>query len=433
MDPLNQVEVQHMALSLQTLVGSRLQETYGLENELGLGFYGESRKLQWLWVDLKPSCPMLLLLEEVVARPSGLSKVQKPLLLFLKTHALGKVLQKIEAPEELGRVLLFHLGSGEESVVLELRLFPRGQNVLVHSVHFDHHQKRIQKSISWNKPLPLSPSSSGREPQEVRSLAELYRQWLKQKNLLDPQKTPAQNQQVKWQRDIEKKRLALERMASDLQQKQQALHWRKLGEWLKEHQTLKIPSEWSGLLPSGTTLSEAIPLTFQKAKQNEKKMASTKERMLVLEQEILQLEEKLKNPLEATPEEKAPPPPRFKTPVKMRTLEISPKLQAFLGRSAKDNLLLLRQAQAWDFWMHLSDRPGAHLILRRTKNQVISEQELEKAAQWLVKETASRHLHSGDFFEVLIAEVRYVKPLKGDKLGRVTVTEKQTRRYKRHD
>jgi hypothetical protein len=438
MEPLTQQETQQMALSLQTLVGSRLQDLRSAGEELGLGFYVSNLKgLTWVWIDLKATCPMLLLLDGAPGEVQGTGKRkgsprnQKPVLLFLKTHFLGRRLRDVRSMETLGRVIYFDFGEDSGASQIEVRLFPQGQNVLVHHEVSGKKGAPQKKSISWNKPLALVASKKASDSSGVRSLPELHRQWALDRGGLALTGLGEKGLKARWERDLEKKRVALERMRSDYDLKAKADVWRPLGEWLKEHQTLDVPSVWKEVLPKKLTFPEAIAFSFQKAKLNEKKMTSSIVRMKTLAHDIEELEGKIASGDVTKSESQAiPETVQFKIPVKMRTLRISEGLQAYVGRSAKDNLLLLRQAQPWDIWMHLSDRPGAHVILRKQKNQTVAEVDLEKVAQWLIKETASRQLQSGDVFEVLVSEVRFVRPIKGDKLGRVIVTEKKTRRYR---
>jgi predicted ribosome quality control (RQC) complex YloA/Tae2 family protein len=92
-----------------------------------------------------------------------------------------------------------------------------------------------------------------------------------------------------------------------------------------------------------------------------------------------------------------------------------------VGRSAKDNLSLLRAAKPWDIWLHVKDVPGCYGLLRRNKNQEIPEALLQEAARKVVDFSlkAKRTLREGERFEVLVAECRYVRPIKGDHIGRV--------------
>ena len=82
---------------------------------------------------------------------------------------------------------------------------------------------------------------------------------------------------------------------------------------------------------------------------------------------------------------------------------------------------LLRRSKPHDLWLHLKDYPSAHAIIHKQKDQKIADTDIMKVAGWLVKEGFSekKSKPSGKF-AVVIVECRHVKPLKGDKLGRVT-------------
>lgn len=114
-----------------------------------------------------------------------------------------------------------------------------------------------------------------------------------------------------------------------------------------------------------------------------------------------------------------------------RRLELNDNLFAVIGKTAKDNLSILRKAQAWDLWLHLKDFPGAHAIITRPRNYEVSLAQIQKVATWVIKESfKNRNIDMGEYFEVLIVETRYVKPIKGDKLGRVTYQNPKVVRVK---
>jgi predicted ribosome quality control (RQC) complex YloA/Tae2 family protein len=139
-------------------------------------------------------------------------------------------------------------------------------------------------------------------------------------------------------------------------------------------------------------------------------------RVGVLKAEIAQLEASVFSP--------APAPKRAgnilqKTNAKGRTLVLDGGATAFIGKSAADNLALLRKARAWDYWMHLRDEPGAHAIVHRERNQSISDDEFRKVARWLAKESSASKKGMSGVFVVVMTECRFVRPIKGDRLGRV--------------
>ena len=115
-----------------------------------------------------------------------------------------------------------------------------------------------------------------------------------------------------------------------------------------------------------------------------------------------------------------------KADAKARKIILSEGVEAVCGRSAKDNLAILRQARAWDLWLHLKDYPGAHGIIFRNKNKNVTSEQFQQVAEWVIRESsAAKGFRWGAKYEVIVAECRYVKPIKGDKIGRVTFTHPQ--------
>ncbi|MFN8845269.1 MAG: DUF814 domain-containing protein, partial [Bdellovibrionales bacterium] len=66
------------------------------------------------------------------------------------------------------------------------------------------------------------------------------------------------------------------------------------------------------------------------------------------------------------------------------------------------------------------DYPGSHLILSLDKGQSVPQEVLNEAALWLAESSVKSKVKlSGMRFDVLGVECRFVRPIKGDKLGRV--------------
>ena len=73
-------------------------------------------------------------------------------------------------------------------------------------------------------------------------------------------------------------------------------------------------------------------------------------------------------------------------------IDISPSIEAFffngfkimLGTSERENIYLLKNSKASDFWFHLKDRPSAHVFVQNTK-KTIPEEIIIKAAQLCAK------------------------------------------------
>lgn len=92
------------------------------------------------------------------------------------------------------------------------------------------------------------------------------------------------------------------------------------------------------------------------------------------------------------------------------------------GRDAKGNALLLKLGAPHDVWMHTGLGTGAHVLIRRDgAGQPVSEATLREAGTLAVNKSAYQHAARAD---VMVAEVRHVRPVKGGKAGLVRV-EKQ--------
>ncbi len=114
-----------------------------------------------------------------------------------------------------------------------------------------------------------------------------------------------------------------------------------------------------------------------------------------------------------------------------RSVAIAEDLIFYIGKSAEDNLRLLRRAQSFDFWFHVRGRTGAHGILRRARGRVVNESEFLACARALIEQSLKKRALDlrGESFDVSLCEVRFVKPVKGAK-GLVHFTHDRTLRIR---
>lgn len=202
----------------------------------------------------------------------------------------------------------------------------------------------------------------------------------------------------------------------------------QVGEWLKINRSLSVPERFKNFVDVKKNIADNIEHLFNKSKLLKRKLEESKLRLIELEAEIKKIE--LSDDVVEAPSRKTSKPLKKKKTANYRTLILDETFEAYLGKSAKDNLTLLREAQPWDLWMHLRDQPGAHVIIRRPKNRDVPESLINKTVQWLVHETASKRFVKGDIVEVQMQEVRYVRPIKGDSPGRVSVQNPKHRRVR---
>jgi predicted ribosome quality control (RQC) complex YloA/Tae2 family protein len=422
--PLSLPEFTQIALSLQSMVGAQLQDCVQTESEVGLAFYHE-RETVWLWFDLNPLKPLLV---RVHGKPPARKKITRPLSLFIKARFVGRRLESVRADLVRGRILVmtFHRSREEdvqESPELEVRLFPHGQNVIAHD------GKSI---VAERKPKDLPPSVPPTSDvlEAARTWEQIEEEWRSEQASrskgVPAAARDAEAVEREWKKAVEKKQKALERMNEELAAKTSS-QYRELGEWLKTHGTLEVPEEWRGLIKTGESLSWNIEEVFRRAKENVRKAEGTRERIAALEAEVVALKaqgpgafsKRLEREQKASGENLL-----ARADARGRRLKVGEDLEVYIGKSAGDNLALLRRAQPFDLWLHLRDQPGSHAILRRARGRLVSDAELMEAGRWVVEHSLGRRANElkGERHDLLVVECRFVKPIKGDRLGRVNYT-----------
>ncbi len=400
-------ELDNIIASLKPLLGARLQEIKTLGNDIVLGFF-TAGDLLWLWVDLNALRPVMLPWSQL---PLPLASQKNPVNLFLRAHFVGRPLLSVERDEKWGRVVRLGFG-GDDGI--EIRLFPHGANFLAVSAG---------KIISWDKRAELSAPLDTKSFGADRNLDELREQWLGLRSKGPAGKKAAKADPVGRVRlDLERKQKALLKVEQELQRKSD-LPWREVGEWIKREQTLEVRAEWAPFVDKRRKLSWNVDHVFGKARDVEGKMFGTEQRRNLLLEEIRRLELELEKPVNqmTLKPEKSKFQPLKDSDAEGRTLRINEELVAFAGKNASDNLKLLRKARAWDFWLHLQDRPGAHVILFRNKSTTVSDAVLRQVMGWFVKLQLGAKFpkHAGEKMKVIVTECRHVRPIKGDRLGRV--------------
>ncbi len=407
-------ELDIVVRELQTLCGSRLQEAFVSNRDVILQFHSSKHGVRWLVVDLSPQSPSLWVLDQV---PFQWSKVKTPLSLFLRAHFKGMVLAEVKRDFLLGRVVYLSFES-DQVLQIEIRLFPHGQNVLLVSRNKKISLKKIQN-------LEVFSSASVGEGESVNlSYEDLKLQWL------DHRVKPLRKDKSKGlerEKKIKKLEKSLVQQGNGLQLLK-SFQWKRAGEELVRSQSLlETATEFPEHVDVDLGLSENIQICFEKHKKNLKKIAGAKQRMMELEEELAGLrlmsdEEFLKLQNSRISHRQKSKGSQPQGSIKTRKLMVAGDLEFLVGKSAKDNMSLLRRARAWDYWFHLQDFPSAHGILFRHRNRQVSDQEAHLAARFLAETHAdkNKNIHSGELLAVIWTESRFVRPVKGDKMGRVT-------------
>lgn len=383
------------------MIGAQLQEIETHPKGIALGLYKRGRV--WWIIDLSPQEPVSLFFED---ESPWKHKIQpKPVALFLNSHAKNLFLSKVEKDPEDPRILHVEFVGTGRVVRMEVRLIPKSPNIVVESG---------DKSIAWSKPKGLPPLEQ--VPEKIEDPEERKARWLEKQNI--PVKGNKDDWQTKRQKDITKKKRAIEEIQQQLNSGDMD-KWKTLGELLKSFEPNELGNEWSEYLKFSRNRTELMQHAFEKSKQLERKKSGTLERLEILKKEIAMLEAQTEPPNVGLKRSNQVREQLKEAGAEGRTKRIG-EFVASRGRNAKDNLALLRSSRAWDLWIHLRDYPSSHVILATQKNQKVPDQVIRDAAVWLAQETMkTKSLPSGTRLDILVAECRFVRPIKGDKLGRV--------------
>ncbi len=415
------------------LVSSQLQEVQSTEEGLVLIFYRFSLEPRTVYLvfDLDRPFPFLGLFN---SHPWPKQKKSKPVGLFLNAHAKNLSLFEVLLVENLGRVVKFTFGPEGQSCEIEFRLIPKQPNFIVKA----RDDKNKMKTISWYAVLDLVQNDSSytqASDEELRSIPFLMKQWLMRRgstaNQLEQRTGSSTSPYEKWkkqkEKDLQKKTNALTAIQKQIDQFLTE-PWPQVGEFLKNEGFQRLPPEWSPFVKFDQSVSKNIQICFDKAKAAKIKILGARERLKQIQDEILSLsdlsEKKFETYLQKQVSQKSKVGPRSVEGRYRKLTFQESNLVCYMGKSAQDNVDLLRKSKAWDFWIHLKDYSSAYAILHRQKGQNVSDQDLNRCAQWLIKEGLSQKQNQmGGRFTIVVSECRFVRPIKGDKLGRVTYHE----------
>lgn len=385
MKQLNVQEIRSLVLEAGELVGAQLQEIRSSVDQLALGFWHKQSRI-WLLIGMKPSIPYIVVLFDKILK---IKKKEKPVALFLKAHAINKRLKKI--------YLLGDEKTTEENKRGDRQVFIDLWNVQIKVILVPHRHNifviKGDKSISWNQPKVLSTnkiyykSEKCRSPDQIRE--EIFKTSVvkKKKEKISPK-----------EKLIDVKRKLQERYSSSKNE------WKKISLWLKENWSLDVPEVWKEYIDRNLSIEENFKICVDKAKRETEK----KKKLLTRIKEI-------ERDLTLAPQN---------TPLKKGLYFEHKDLRIFIGKNAKENLKLLRQAKSWHYWLHLRDFPGAHGIIACGRNRLLTADEIKLFSQPLFRATfrSRKNRIYGEHFDVIVAQVKYVKPIKNDKHGRVVYT-----------
>lgn len=428
MKPINKDEVFLIQERLEAYLDARLQKCHYTSKGFVLELF-KNKLTSYLVISMDAQNPFVLDFGKI---PFSMDKKTHPVLLFMKTHFEGKRLSAVdshkdEKNEKLERILFFKFGY-DNPAILEVRLFPHGQNIIAQS---------DSKKISF---LPVKELKESHASLKfiTRTLEEL-RDEAFAKNV--KKITPVEDLEAKRDKLKEKKLKSL-LISKQQVEEMRTQSWQQLGDFLVAEQSLEVPPQWQTMVDKKKSLSANIQNAFEKSKTLKVKIKGLQERIQILELELTELDtlplesfgpNGLKNKFSklGSGESGDKDQRKNKSGVKVKwkgyRYPLSGGLELFVGKNATENLSILRHAQSWDLWLHLKDYPGAHGIIRRPRGAEVVDSDIQKAARFVATHSkkSAHFLTAGDSFDVLIAECRFVRPIKGDKLGRVQYSDER--------
>lgn len=376
-------------------------------------------KPAYLVFSAKTTLSLIVLLKEM---PFKIKSEIKPLYLFAKKHLTHTTLLEAQRDESLGRVvrLEFLSSDGESNIELEQFLIPTHWNIAV---------KAKGKFVFLNAPKDLPSFQS----------IPIFDKVDDEKNALDKYKNKVFDF---FQEKVKTQKAKVPLLAIEISKKEKLL--KKLKQELndKKEQGYKVFAELLGVDPkkaqkqfpeyfdSKKNIYQLQKEYFEKYKKNKSKI----QRVLEREKELYK---ELKYLTSITPEDwekqhqgqsiLSAPKKKSKPTIQARKLELTPDCVAYIGKSAKDNVMLLRQAKSWHYWLHIKDEPSAYVIVHSPKNKKLDFSEVQAIGKWFVAASnkLSKNVKSGDKITFLVTQCRYVRAIKGDKLGRVSYTHEQ--------
>lgn len=117
----------------------------------------------------------------------------------------------------------------------------------------------------------------------------------------------------------------------------------------------------------------------------------------------------------SAPQDKAPPKPYLE-------YMSATKVPIWVGKNAAMNdVLTFRYARGNDYWLHIADVPGSHVILRLAKDQKIDRETLNDALQLALFHSKAKERGEG---EVILTHVKHVRRF-GKEKGKVQVANEK--------
>lgn len=402
MQGMTEFEIEALVKNHQNLLGLELQICLYNGHTLQLKFANRN-DLCWMTFSFKPGVPFFFFSK---GNQDAIPNLKKPLNLFIRSHFIGRKLKQYIWRKDLGRVLELQF-EGNATLSLLFILIPGRVNIEARAAEKTVYALKPKAIVTREMP-PIGFIRS-----DVRTNSFFAEVWENQRQK-EKKETPKSEKLsiIKKQNGLRKMREKLEEQTKDF--------WSELGEWLKTSgRQNEIPEKWKRFYDSRKSLSWNIEYCFQEAKKNQAKILGTQQRIRRLETEIATMQRGGKAGKEPTKGFSL----LAQADLRGKTIDL-PAGRLFIGKSGTDNLKLLRKAKPWYLWLHIRDYPGAYGILEKQRSlKELDRESLEKAAIAVIKQSLPKS-KTGKF-DLIYAECRYVRPIKGANSGQVTYSHEK--------
>lgn len=301
---------------------------------------------------------------------------------------------------------------------------------------FQVYKKEVDYPIDFDDSGTIIEAANDGYKQMNSFFAAYYQDYILARKIESERK----QQRKKIDKEIKKKRRKLKKQEAEYKEAESGEKWKQYGELLKSHlhlvkkgnESVTVTNYYDGDYPQLN-----IPLQKDKAPQKIvnyyfKKYRKARDGKDIIakqiektKQEISELErkrERLQYEVSMT-DDKSEPVQKSKK-YKFRKLDVNNDWQIIVGRSAKENdLLITRVVQPWDWWFHTRIFHGTHVILRNFAKKELPDELLHlccRLAAYYSKAKQSVNV------PVDYTQVRYLRKPRGSAPGFVTYTNQKT-------
>lgn len=362
----------------------------------------------------------------------------------LKAFLLNATLHSIEVLNE-DRILSFSFYSRDRLLQLVAEFFPKHPNYYL----LDQNKQiliSLYPSKDLNYQLPSPPTYSVVSNETIRSLREVEAQFLH--SLFEKEKNDLSN---RIRKKIVRGQKLIQKLQSALKQAQEWESIQHEGELLKGNfhllkRGIKEIKVWDWLNEKEMSLhldprfspQQIVSSRFKQSKKMFKSISHL-EKQLIKAQQTVERAEKILSTLEnilSFAELEQFKQKHFSVPsLEKQQKEFSSALpyyeykskagmKIWVGKNAKNNdILTFRLANGLDWWLHVKDLPGSHVIIRTPKGKEPDQETIQDALQLALHYSRAR---SEGQAEICLTQRKFVSRLGAHQPGRVQMAKHKT-------